>query len=113
MRMYGARMHGRILFLAPGKHHWLDAWLYFPERTSWNPLVKSLDMPPCPFCGGGKETLCREKTPVFQPWATRYCHKQYIQSIYSFRPHYKYRFFASSYRSVEGVNYFVLPFLLI
>jgi len=33
-------------------------WLHFPERTSWNPLVKSLDTPPCPFFGGEKETLC-------------------------------------------------------
>ena len=41
------------------------------------------------------------------------CNKQYIQSIYSFRPHYEHWFFASSYRSVEGVNCFMLPLLLI
>jgi hypothetical protein len=64
-------MCGRFLFLTPGKRRWLDACSY--DFIAWNLLVKSLDTPPCPFCGGRKETLCpcREKTPVFQPWDTR------------------------------------------
>ena len=111
---YGAQVCGRFLFLAPGKRHRLDACPY--GFISWNPLVKKPGYAPCPFCGGRKETLClcREKNACRPAQGySLLCHKQYTQSIYSFRRHYKYRFFASSYRSVESVNCFMLPFLLI